>query len=92
MFLGFKDSFLSLKLYLVFTDKEASKINAIRNVFEVDESLCLWNMKRSIKKKVKIATKNGVLPLNEAEKTMVFGLIDAHFFHSTEHSSKVVSN
>ena len=49
-FQALQQSLPSLKPLSFFSDKDKGQIEAIENFFTINVSLCLWHMKRSIKK------------------------------------------
>lgn len=66
-----------------FTDKETSQIKAIKNIFNIKGSLCLWHMNRAIRKKFKELRKDKKSSLNETQESILNKLIDMHYFRST---------
>lgn len=59
------------------TDKDHGQMNAIRGM-GLQPSLCLWHMKRSIKKKIQLERKSGIT-IQTADETKLLSLMTTHF-------------
>lgn len=71
-----------------FTDKEPAQIAAIINVFKINPSLCLWHVKRAIKRKIVDAKKKNLSSLSEEDEVHILKLIGKHYFEDTVTTGK----
>lgn len=69
--------FPSLKPSFFMTDEEVAQIKYIYNVFRIAPSICLWHLKRAIKK-ISESKKKKESYLSDFEITEVLQLIDSH--------------
>lgn len=66
--LAFRVAFTDLNPAFFFTDKDMGQINSIRTVFGINVSICLWHMKRAIRRKLKFLCKEVGSDLSEKRK------------------------
>lgn len=73
-----------LRPLLFFTDKDVGQIDAIEEVFGIRATLCVWHMKRAVKKHIGLLKKNNVDVLYRAEEILLLDKISRHY---NEHPS-----
>lgn len=83
-----KQKLLELRPEFFFMDKEVAHINAIKTIFHIDPSLCLWNLKRAIKRRVADLRKGVYVFRNGNNEIILLKIVDAHFFRSPVFSGK----
>ena len=62
-----------------FTDKNLGQISAISSVYGVNPSICLWHMKRSIKRKLGELHDQGVEISTKEQRSRILNLVTHHF-------------
>lgn len=62
-----------------FTDKDFAQIQAIKETFGIVPSLCLWHMKRAIKKKISSLQKHDMKHFSAANEKALLSVIDRHY-------------
>ena len=71
-----------------FTDKDFGQISAISSIYGVCPSICLWHMKRAIKRKVVELNAEGVERSTKKKREILLDLVTKHFnvhpFFSTD--------
>lgn len=75
--------FENLSPTFFFTDQEVAQIHAIESVFGIYPSLCIWHIKRAIKRKIGGLRKSGASMLDSAGENKLLSIIDNHYFRST---------
>lgn len=72
-----------LKPTFFFTDKDVAQIKSIQTVFSLRPSLCLWHIKRAMKRKIIDLRKRGHSRLSTQKERELLQLVDIHFFRSS---------
>lgn len=80
-----REYFPTLRPSFFFTDKEPAQINSIISQFQITPSLCLWHMKRAIKRKVTSLRRDTTVvnDLDANGEKELLSLIDLHYFRSS---------
>lgn len=78
-----RNKFPRLRPHFFFTDKEQAQIHSISRVFNIQPSLCLWHLKRAIKRKISEERRKETCRLEAMEESELLNLIAIHYFRST---------
>ena len=70
---------LAFKPVFFFTDKDIGQISAISSVYGITPSICLWHMKRALKRKLGELQSRGVENSTKGQRTRLLDLITEHF-------------
>ena len=62
-----------------FTDKDVGQIYAISSVFQIAPSICLWHMKRAVKRKLAELQSTGVEESTNSQRNRILDLMSEHF-------------
>ena len=62
-----------------FTDKDVGQIYAISSVFQIAPSICLWHMKRAVKRKFAELQSTRVEESTNSQRNRIVDLISEHF-------------
>lgn len=69
----------SLSPSFFFSDKDKGQMHGIRVAFRMHPSLCIWHMKRAIKKKIASMRTGKLIQLSDRDEQHLFRLIDSHY-------------
>ena len=69
----------SFNPHFFFTDKDFGQIAAISSVYKIQPTICLWHMKRAIKRKVDLLRSEGVESITQDQKARILDVITEHF-------------
>ena len=69
----------SFRPVFFFTDKDFGQIFAISSVYRVTPSICLWHMKRAVKRKLGELHKEGVDETTQEQRNRILDLLTEHF-------------
>lgn len=62
-----------------FSDKDSGQLDAVKRVYRIDPSLCLWHLKRAVKQKIASLRKDKKSALSEEKEKELLELVTLHF-------------